>query len=133
MMTDGFGNSRQHADRDNVVTLPTGISSSVIRAALQRDGGRQPYSIDFGHRHLVEKPPGIRRDGPEVAPLGLRVQRSEGQGRLSGSRDAGENHKRVAISSETSIVPRAPRMRTKSPWSRLPVNLGSASPLPNEG
>jgi hypothetical protein len=22
-MTDGFGNSRQHADRDNIVTLPT--------------------------------------------------------------------------------------------------------------
>jgi DNA-binding transcriptional LysR family regulator len=69
---------------------PGGRRSALL---LQRHRRRQPLDrIHLGHRHLVEKPPGIRRDRFQVATLSFRIERPEGEGRLSGSRDAGEHH-----------------------------------------
>ena len=72
---------------------------------LQRHRRRQPLDrIDLRHRHLVEEPPRIRRDGFQIAPLGFRVERPEGQRRLSGSGDAGEDDERVAGDFERDVL-----------------------------
>ena len=92
-----IGQRRDAADR----------GSGRRRAALllQRHRRRQPLDrIHLGHRHLVEKAPGVRRDGFEVAPLGFRIQRPEGQRRLSGSGHAGEHHQRIAGNLERDVL-----------------------------
>ena len=52
----------------------------------------------------MEKSPGIRRDGFEVAPLGLRIQRPERQRRLSGSGHACEDDQRIARNVERHVL-----------------------------
>jgi hypothetical protein len=116
-MTDGFGNSRQHADRDNIVTLPTVFSSSVIRAAA---AARRWAAVPRWHRLRAPsfggKPPVIRRDGLEVAPLaphtafrrpGTTFQIPETPVKTRAAR----NLERDVL----EIVLASPRMRTKPP------------------
>jgi hypothetical protein len=57
-MTDGFGNSRQHADRDNIVTLPT--ESSVNLTADEERATREKVAS-----YLAEKP------GPDENALAI--------------------------------------------------------------
>ena len=86
------------SELDSVVTVPT-VERAAGRAAalLERDGGRQPGDhLHLGVVPLLDKAPGVRRHGFEVAALGLGVDGAEGQRRLARTRDAGEGDDRVA-------------------------------------
>ncbi len=66
-------------------------------ALLQRDGGRQPGDLaDLRCTHLMDEPPGVGGDGFEVAALGLRIDRPEGQRGLAGPGHTGEDGEGVA-------------------------------------
>ena len=88
------------------MTLPTD-ERVVGRAALllKRHGRRQAVDlVDLGHGHLVKQPPGIGRHRFQIAPLRLGVERAEGQRRLAGAGDAGEDHQRVARDVDVDVL-----------------------------
>ena len=90
----------QHAHQGSTacVTLPTeeralGEPRCCCSATA---GGRPVDRVDVGHADLVDQPPRVRRDRFEVAALRLGVERAEGERRLAGAGDAGEDDERVA-------------------------------------
>jgi hypothetical protein len=67
------------------------------RLLLDRDGGRQSVDqIDVWLLHLLEKLARVGRERLHVAPLPFRVDRVEGQRRLAGPAEAGDDHQPIA-------------------------------------
>ena len=59
---------------------------------IDRDGGRNAvYAVDLWLVHPIEKLPRVRREGFDVAPLALRIERVEDQRRLARAADAGHD------------------------------------------
>ena len=50
----------------------------------------------FGHRHLMEQPPRVGRDGFEVSALGLGIQGAKGERGLAGAGHTREHDQGVA-------------------------------------
>ncbi len=66
------------------------------RLLLDRDGRREPLDgVHVRLLHLLEELPRVRRQRLDVAPLPLREQRVEGERRLAGPRDPGDDHQPV--------------------------------------
>jgi hypothetical protein len=71
----------------------------VVRRRPLFDGDRRRKTldaVDVRLLHLAEELPRICRQRLDVAPLAFRVQRVEGQRRLAGTRQAGDDDERVA-------------------------------------
>src|ERR1700733_4596540 len=56
-MTDGYGNSRQHADRDNVVMLPT--EDLVVGEPFARLASHEPPQAVWRLRASNHRKPGV--------------------------------------------------------------------------
>src|SRR5207244_119723 len=70
------------------------------RLLVDRDRRREPFDrIDVGLLHHLEELARVRGEALDVAPLALRVDRVEGQGRLAGAREPGD---------ADQLVPRQP-------------------------
>ena len=52
----------------------------------------------------MEQTPGIGGDGLEIPPLGLSVERAKRQGRLSRTRDAGEDNQGIARNIDVNVL-----------------------------
>ena len=69
------------------------------RSTLLLKSDRRGKTIDavhFRNAHLVEKAPGVRRDGFKIAALSLRIKSAEGQRRLPRPGYARKNNQRIA-------------------------------------
>ena len=74
------------------------------RLLLDRDRGRQPLDqVDVRLLHELQELPRVGRKGFDVAPLPLRIERVEGEGRLPRSGQAGDHHQPVARNVEVDI------------------------------
>ena len=72
---------------------------------LQGDRRRQPVDVvDVRRRELIEEPPRVRRDRFEVAPLRLRVERAECEGRLARAGHAGEHDQALAREIDVDVL-----------------------------
>ena len=72
---------------------------------LEGDGGREAVDgIDLRNAELMEKAPGVGRDGFEVAALRLGVKRPEGERRLPRPGDAGENDQRITGNADVDVL-----------------------------
>src|SRR4051794_3201738 len=58
-------------------------------------GWKTVDAIDFRNAHLFEEAPGVRRHGFQIATLGFRIKRVEGQRGLAGPGHTGENDQRI--------------------------------------
>ncbi len=66
------------------------------RLLLDRDGGGQPLDgVDVGLLHLLEELPGIGGQRLDVAPLTFGIDGVEGERRLAGAGETGEDHQLV--------------------------------------
>src|SRR5439155_12659818 len=87
-----------------VVHLGRGADRGTSRAdgvlLLEGDGGTDLLDpVDVGAIHAIEEHAGVRRERLDVAPLALGEERVEGQGRLAGAGDAGEDRKSTRLNS----------------------------------
>ncbi len=77
------------------------------RPALLLQGNGRRQAIDFinlGNRHLMKETPRIRRDGFEIPPLRLRIERSKGQRRFARAGHTGKHHQGIAGNGEIDIL-----------------------------
>lgn len=111
-----------------------GARSGRRPALLQRHGGRQTGDLtDVGCPDLVDQPARVQGDGLEIAALGLRVDRSEGQGGLSRARDAGEDRERVARDVDVHVA-EVVFARAAHPYVRIMgVDIGGTAPWGSVG
>src|SRR6185369_12222230 len=74
-------------------------------ALLDRDRRAEALDrVDLGFLHLAEELAGVRRQRLDVAPLPLRVQGVEREGRLSGSRNAGDDGQALPWNLEREVL-----------------------------
>ena len=75
------------------------------RLLVDRDRRRQALDeVDVGLVHLAEELPRVRRQDLDVAALALGVDRVEGERRLPGAREPGEDDQPVARELEIDVV-----------------------------
>ena len=75
------------------------------RLLVDRDRRRETLDhVDVGLVHLSEELPGIGRQGLDVAPLSLGVDRVEGETGLARPRDAGEHDQLVARQFDVDVL-----------------------------
>jgi hypothetical protein len=60
--------------------------------------------VHFWFFHLADELAGVGREGLDVAPLALRVQRVEGQRGLAAARDAGDHHQLKARQPDVDVL-----------------------------
>ena len=82
-----------------------GARVAVGGLLVDRDGRREPLDeVDVGLVHLAEELPGVGGQRLDVATLALREDRVEGEARLAGARQPGEDDQRVAWKVERDVL-----------------------------